>query len=81
MEKYVVRLITLDKMNQRKATGTPKELAQKLNISESTVYRLVKILRNDMGLSVEYCNKNKCYEYKPNSEKFNFERFAMVTDD
>ena len=81
MEKYVTRLITLDQLIQRKATGTPRELAQKLNISESTVYRLVRILRDDMGLGVEYSNKYKCYMYKSGSEKFSFDRFVEIVND
>lgn len=81
MEKYITRLITLDKLIQRKATGTPKELANRLNISESTVYRLVRVLREDMGLSVTFCNKNKSYVYQPGSEKFSFDRIVLAVEE
>lgn len=78
MEKYIVRLLTLDKLIQRKSTGTPKDLAERLNISESTVYRLLKLLRNDMGLKIKYCHKSKSYTYNANSDKFDFERFLQT---
>ena len=80
MEKYILRLITLDKLIQRKATGAPKDLAQKLGISESTVYRLLKLLREDMALEIQFCNKNRSYVYSPTSEKFDFERLAMASE-
>jgi len=76
MEKYIVRLINLDRLIQRKSTGTPKDLAAKLNVSESTIYRLIKILRVDMGLRVDYNYRQKSYVYHSMSEKFDFGRFA-----
>ena len=45
-----------------KRTGTPAQLAQKLNCSESTIYNKIKILR-DRGFPIQYCNVRNCYFY------------------
>jgi predicted DNA-binding transcriptional regulator YafY len=77
MEKYIIRLVNLDRLIQRKATGTPKDLAEKLNVSESTIFRLLKFMRQDMGLQVDYSYQQRSYIYLPASEKFDLSRFAQ----
>ena len=78
MEKYVTRLVNLDRLIQSKCTGTPKDLAEKLNVSESTVYRLLKILRDDMGLRVDYSFRQRSYVYKSSAERLDFFRLAQI---
>ncbi len=46
----------------RKATGTPKYLSKKLNISERQVYRLISSLKL-MGFPVAYCKQKRTYHY------------------
>jgi len=41
--------------------GSPKELADKLNISESTLYELINLC-NDLGMKVRYNRQRRCYE-------------------
>ena len=41
-------------------TGTPKELANKLNTSERTVRRLVQKLK-ELNVPIEFCRKSKKY--------------------
>ncbi len=58
----------LEKINtliRLKATGTPKDLAKKLNTTERTVFRIIKQLK-EMGCPIFY-NKQResyCYEEK-----------------
>lgn len=60
----------IDRLNQLiklKATGSPKELAQKLDTTERTVYRIIKQLK-EMGCPIFY-NKIRgsyCYEHEGN---------------
>jgi len=54
----------LHELIKRKATGTPKELATRLSISERTVYDCIDIMKS-MNAPIYYCRSNKsyCYEY------------------
>ncbi len=40
---------------------SPKELAENLKISESTLYELVNLCK-DMGMEVRYNRQRRCYE-------------------
>jgi len=53
---------------EKEATGTPKELATKLHIAESTVYNYLNILK-DLGAPIQYRNTKQSYCY---SEKGTF---------
>lgn len=44
----------------KKATGTPKELAAKFNIQERVLYRFINTLKTD-GLKFKYCRTIKSY--------------------
>lgn len=48
------------KLAQKRATGTPKELAAKFNIQERVLYRLLDSLKED-GLGFRYCRTIKSY--------------------
>ncbi len=56
MERYE-RILLLIK---RKSTGTPEELARRLNISESTLYEHIRVLR-ERGAQIEYCPCRQSY--------------------
>jgi len=45
---------------KKKATGTPKELASKLNVQERVLYRFLDSLKSD-GLEFKYCRTIKSY--------------------
>lgn len=47
---------------KRKATGTPKQLAQKLEISERQLYNLIDLMR-DLGAPVRYSQSSQSYLY------------------
>jgi biotin operon repressor len=55
----------IERINQLfrlKATGSPSELAAKLNICERQVYRIIEDFK-DAGLPIQYCKKRKTYFY------------------
>ena len=59
-----LRLIErMDGLIRRKATGTPKELAEKLKISERSVYNLIRQMK-EMGGPIIYSNSDRAYKYE-----------------
>ena len=77
MEKYVTRLALVDKLIRRKSTGTPKDLSVKLQVSESTVFRLLRTMKESMGLKIEWHPGHNSYVYRPDSIKFNLEKLIL----
>jgi hypothetical protein len=53
----------LDHLIHIKATGTPKQLADKLNICERGVRGYISILK-DLGAPIIYCRKRNSYCYQ-----------------
>ncbi len=60
--KNLERLQQLNELVKQENTGTPKELADKLGISERSVYNLVEFLK-DWDAPICYCRKQKTYYY------------------
>lgn len=54
---------------RRKVTGTPKDLAARLEINERQWYRLLNDMK-DMGLPVIYCKDRKSYYYDEDEVRF-----------
>ncbi|MBN2237039.1 MAG: HTH domain-containing protein, partial [Bacteroidales bacterium] len=55
----------IDQLIRHNATGSPKELASRLRITERTVYRIIRQLK-EIGFPI-YFNKairSYCYEYE-----------------
>jgi DeoR/GlpR family transcriptional regulator of sugar metabolism len=52
--KYVKRIQRIESLIQRKATGSPKELANCLGVSERTVYRIIQDLISYEDRRIEY---------------------------
>lgn len=46
-----------------KSTGTPRQMAQRLGLSERAWYYLLDQLRNDYGLPIAYCRFRQSYYY------------------
>jgi len=57
------KLERINKLIRLKATGTPKELAKKLNTTERTIYRIIKQLK-EMGCPIYYDNTRGSYCYE-----------------
>jgi predicted DNA-binding transcriptional regulator YafY len=58
----IERLQRIDNLIRHKATGSPKELAERLEISESTLYEDMNDLRT-MGAEIIYCRYYMSYKY------------------
>lgn len=58
----------IDQLIRLKATGSPKALAEKFNVSESTIYRIVETIK-ELGAPVEYSLVYQSYVY---TEEVNF---------
>jgi predicted DNA-binding transcriptional regulator YafY len=62
MKALLQRLIRLDHLIQYKSTGTPADCAQKIGISERSLYDYLKILK-DMGAPVKFSRGRRTYFY------------------
>lgn len=52
----------LDQLIRLKATGTPRQLAKRLGVSERQTFRLIGELKG-YGFPIEYCKTAKSYYY------------------
>ncbi|HMH20726.1 MAG TPA: HTH domain-containing protein [Puia sp.] len=57
------RLKRIDHLIQIKGTGTPAELAEKVGISERSIYEYVGLMK-DFGAPIDYSRLRKSYYYK-----------------
>jgi len=55
----------IDQLIKLKATGSARDLARRTNLSKSTVYHILDIMR-EMGAEIEYCSCRRSYYYKRN---------------
>ena len=58
----------LSTLIEQEKTGTPKEFAKQLGISERTLNRYLNILRHEYHVDIAYSRINKSYYYKNNVE-------------
>lgn len=68
--KQLERYKNLNNLIEQENTGTPIELAEKLEISRSHLYRLLDNLK-DYGAKIKYCRKKNTFQY---TEPFNFNK-------
>jgi len=61
--EYAQKLETLKYLAEHKRSGTPHNLAKKLNISERTVHRMVQHLR-EYGYHIKFNRVRDTYEVK-----------------
>jgi predicted DNA-binding transcriptional regulator YafY len=58
--EYQEKLERVQDLAEKNATGTPKELANRINVSQRTVYRIIQTMK-DKGIPIEYCRKINTY--------------------
>lgn len=60
-----IRIIKrLHELLMTERTGTPKELASKLGVSERSVYNYISYMKNEMNAPISYDNRKGNYCYK-----------------
>ncbi len=67
--KFIDRFKRIDAIIQNKSSGTPTELAARLNISESTLYEFIAVMK-ELGAPILYDKHAKRYMYATGG-KFN----------
>ncbi len=58
------KLRRIDKLINMRATGTPKQLAAKMGISERHLYNYLNIMKNDLDIPIKYNKLSQSYIYK-----------------
>jgi len=63
LRKSINRIEYIDYLIRVKRTGTPKEFADKLNVSERWLYQLIKELKLDLNCPIKYSKRHRSYIY------------------
>jgi biotin operon repressor len=63
LQKYIERIRYMDSLIKTKATGSAKQLAKKLVLSERTTLHHIKIMK-ELGCPIKYCRKRNSYYYE-----------------
>ena len=63
LRKYFIRLESLDHLIRIKGTGSPRELAKRLNISERSIYEYIGLLKT-LGAPIRYSKFRRTYYYE-----------------
>ncbi|HEX6981742.1 MAG TPA: HTH domain-containing protein [Balneolaceae bacterium] len=66
--RYITRIRRLDAMIRRKSTGSPKELADKLDISERWLYKFLEELKEEFDCPIIYDHYRESYVYEEQGE-------------
>ena len=59
----IYRIERIDQLIRMKATGTPVQLAKRLETSERTIYDIIKLMKK-IGAPIYYCRYRKSYCYR-----------------
>lgn len=76
--RRLIDLVKLDRLNhliRRQSTGTPEELAERLEISRSSLFEIISYLREEMQAPILYNKYMRSYIYEyPTKFCLGFER-------
>jgi len=64
---FINRLKTINRLVRIKGTGTPKQLARRLNMSESSLYIYLSLLK-ELGAPIAYSKIMNSYYYESDGE-------------
>lgn len=71
----------MDDLIRRKATGTPEEFAEKMDLSRSALLKYIKLLK-ELNAPVKYDQERRSYYYLfPCKLRFGFESNQLREDD
>ena len=59
----IKRIERIDYLIRLRSTGSPLDLAQKLRISPSQLYQIIKIMKDEMGAPIYYSKVLQSYCY------------------
>jgi len=65
--EIIQRIKKMDKLITMKSTGTPKEFAKKMNLSESRLYAVLVELK-ELGVPIKYNRRHRTYNYLDDGE-------------
>jgi hypothetical protein len=68
--RYITRIRRLDSLIRRKSTGSPKELADKLDISERWLYKFLEELKEEFDCPIIYDHYRQSYVYEEQGKMF-----------
>ena len=78
----LTKLSRLDQLIRRKATGSPNELAQRLEMSRSSLYELIAFLKEEMRAPIIYISDRLSYVYEYTPKFYlGFERDRLNADE
>ena len=60
--KSVELFVTLEELIRRGRTGTPDDLAERLSVDRSTVYRMIEELKS-YGTEIKFCRTRNSFYY------------------
>ena len=63
IQEIMNRIQRIDQLIRMKATGSPEELAERLEISKRQVYRYLEMIKNQ-GKEIHYQPLRRSYTYK-----------------
>ena len=63
MKHYLSLLLQLDLFIRQKGTGSPPEFAQKMGISERSLYEYLKVLK-ELGAPIRFSRQDHSYYYE-----------------
>jgi len=61
--RYIERIDRIDRLIRMKATGTPADLAYRLEVSESCVKKTIQDMR-ELGAPIAFCFYRNSYTYR-----------------
>jgi hypothetical protein len=56
-------VIQIDALIQRGATGSPAQLAKKMNLTERTVYNYIKFMKEELNAPILFSRGMNSYKY------------------
>jgi predicted DNA-binding transcriptional regulator YafY len=63
MKHYLNLLLRLDQFIRQKGTGSPPEFAQKMGVSERSLYEYLKVLK-ELGAPIRFSRQDRSYYYE-----------------
>lgn len=61
------KILYMDFLIQHKSTGKPKEFAEKLELSRSTLFEYIAYMRDELEVCIAYDQSSKNYYYDGNN--------------